>query len=254
MNFPRLRAPVVLVHGLFGFNRLGVGSWVLANYFHGIPDALLAAGNRILVPRVSPTDSVTVRANQLRRQIEQALPGEAFHIVAHSMGGLDARYLISRLGFADRVLSLTTLGTPHRGSPFADWTVRCLMPLVRPVLHFLGVPSQAFRDLTVAHCRRFNEETPDAPKVRYFSVAGDFKSDWLTPEWRIPARLIEFREGPNDGIVSVASANWGEDCQVWDADHMNLVNWGHLVNSPRGRCPDRLGHYARLLERLASVE
>jgi triacylglycerol lipase len=254
MTFPRLRAPVVLVPGLFGFDRLGVGNWVLKHYFPGIPDAMTAAGNRVLVARLSPTAGIAVRAAQLRERVEQAFPGEAVHILAHSMGGLDARHLISRLGFAPRVLSLTTLGTPHRGSPFADWSLRRLGPLVEPVLSFLGVPSQAFHDLTVVRCRAFNEETPDAPDVRYFSVAGRFEADWLTPEWRIPARLIEQREGPCDGIVSLVSARWGEDGEVWDADHLNLANWGHPVNSPRGRCPDRLPDYARLLERLAAVE
>ena len=52
------------------------------------------------------------------------------------MGGLDARYLISRLGMADRVLSLTTLGTPHRGTSFADWGVSRLQRYLRPLLEF----------------------------------------------------------------------------------------------------------------------
>src|SRR5262249_5187529 len=44
-----------------------------------------------------------------------ALAARAVHVFAHSMGGLDARYMISRLGMAKRVLSLTTIATPHRG-------------------------------------------------------------------------------------------------------------------------------------------
>src|SRR5579884_3418428 len=254
MGFPRLRAPIVLVHGLFGFDTLGLGPWVLKRYFHGVPEALTAAGNRVLVARVSPTGGVALRAAQLRQQIDAALPGESFHLIGHSMGGLDGRYLISRLGMAPRVLSLTTLGTPHRGSPFADWLQRGPGRMVLPMLRFVGVPTGAFDDLTTASCRRFNAETPDAANVRYFSVAGEFYHDWLTPEWLLAARIIEQLEGPGDGVVSVASARWGEDCDVWDADHLNLINWGHPVNSLRGRCPDRLAHYARLLERVAAVE
>ena len=45
-------------------------------------------------------------------------------VIGHSMGGLDARYMVSRLGMAERVKSLTTVATPHRGSAFADWGVR----------------------------------------------------------------------------------------------------------------------------------
>src|SRR5207249_8887306 len=42
------------------------------------------------------------------------------NIVAHSMGGLDARYAISQLGLGGRVASLITIGTPHLGTPLAD--------------------------------------------------------------------------------------------------------------------------------------
>src|SRR5262249_30123498 len=106
MGFPRLRAPIVLVHGLFGFDRLGVAGWVLANYSPGIAEAMTAAGNRVLIARLSPTAGIAVRAAQLKAQIEQALPSdEPVHILGHSMGGLDSRYLISRLGFDRRVLS-----------------------------------------------------------------------------------------------------------------------------------------------------
>ena len=38
------------------------------------------------------------------------------NIIAHSKGGLDARYLISGLHMEDKVASLTTISTPHRGS------------------------------------------------------------------------------------------------------------------------------------------
>lgn len=43
-----------------------------------------------------------------------------FHIIAHSMGGLDSRYLITHLGGSHRIASLTTIATPHFGSPIAD--------------------------------------------------------------------------------------------------------------------------------------
>lgn len=41
------------------------------------------------------------------------------NVIAHSMGGLDARYLISALG-ETRVASLTTISTPHAGSRVAN--------------------------------------------------------------------------------------------------------------------------------------
>ena len=62
MIVPKLRAPIVLIHGLLGFGRLGVGNWVLADYFHGIPEALEKAGNRVLLPNLSLTGGIGDRA------------------------------------------------------------------------------------------------------------------------------------------------------------------------------------------------
>ncbi len=247
---PRLRAPIVLVHGLFGFDSLRVGPWLVAHYFQNIPEALRSAGNRVLVASLSPTRGIADRARQLKVLLDRESPAEPVHLIAHSMGGLDSRYLISRLGMVSRVLTLTTLGTPHRGTPFADWGLRRLTRLLLPLFEFANVPYQAFFDLTVAHCAEFNRQTPDAPGVRYFSVAGDFALHWLAPEWQVPARILASSEGPNDGIVSVASARWGADCTVWDGDHLNLINWTHSWISVR-RQADRLGHYAALVRRLA---
>src|SRR5947209_5571793 len=105
ITIPRLRSPLVLVHGLFGFNRIGLGRWTLVNYFPGIPRLLEAAGNRVLVPRLSPTGGVADRAAQLKAFLDREAPGEPVHLLAHSMGGLDARYMISRLDMGRRVLT-----------------------------------------------------------------------------------------------------------------------------------------------------
>src|SRR5262249_21527275 len=124
MTLPTLKAPIVLVHGLCGYDQIKIGNWLVADYWPGIPALYRSAANRVLTVRLSPTAAVATRAGQLRAAIRAAFPGEAVHLIAHSMGGLDSRYMISRLGMADRVLSLTTIGTPHRGSPFADWGIR----------------------------------------------------------------------------------------------------------------------------------
>jgi triacylglycerol lipase len=247
MSMPRLRAPIVLVHGLFGFGKLRLGPWLELDYFHGVLAALEAAGNRVLAARLSPTGGVARRAAQLKAFLDRHAPGEAVHLIAHSMGGLDSRYMISHLGMAGRVLSLTTLGTPHRGSPFADWALGHLVFLVAPAFDFLGLPREAFTDLTVAGCQQFNAETPDAPGVRYFSVAGRYEPTWRNPTWRVSAPIVARVEGPCDGVVSLASASWGEGCEVWEGDHLSLVNWPPGV---RGAGNDHLPDYARLLGRL----
>jgi triacylglycerol lipase len=253
MKIANLTAPIVMVHGLLGFDRVGVGNWVLADYFRGIPGVLRAAGNRVLVARLSPIGGVAERAAQLKEQIDKEYPNEPVHLVSHSMGGLDSRYMITHLDMADRVLTLTTLGTPHRGSAVASWAIRRFAPLVEPLFDYFRVAHQAFHDLTVERCKTFNDNTPDKPGVRYFSVAGRLNPDWLHAHWGVPSSILDRMEGENDGIVSMESARYGESLEVWDGDHMSLVNWPQVVDAVSGTGTDRTSNYATIVSRLADV-
>jgi triacylglycerol lipase len=253
MSIPKLRAPIALVHGVLGFDRLKFAGWTVANYFANLPELLSAAGNRVLTAQLSPTGGVADRAAQLKAFLDKEAPGEPVHLIAHSMGGLDSRYMISRLQMADRTLSLTTIGTPHRGSSFADWGVNRLDRIVKPVLEFLGIPYQAFYDLTSARCRSLNETTPDAPGVRYFSVAGKHEGGWTSPEWQLPHSIVTQSEGANDGIVSVASASYGEFTEIWEGDHISLINWQNPFALLHAKGRNRPNQYAGLVQRLADL-
>jgi triacylglycerol lipase len=251
---PRLDAPIILVHGLCGFDRLYAFRRPVKDYFPGIREYLEAAGNRVYLARVSPTAGVARRALDLKRFIDREVPRGPVHLIGHSMGGLDARYAIARLGMENRVRSLTTVGTPHRGTAFADWGWSRFSRLFVPLLRLLGIPHEAFIDLRTDTCRRFNEDVPDVPGVRYFSVAGVCERPWVGPEWQLPYRIVDRREGPNDGVVSVASATWGEHTEQWGGDHLNLVNWPNRLARRRGEWSDRAADYGRLLARVAAGE
>ncbi len=253
LALPRLRNPIVFLHGLLGYSRICIRGWTIASYFSNIPKLLEAAGNRVHVSQVHPIGSIAERAVQVKAFLDVVSPREPVHVIAHSMGGLDARFMVSRLGMAHRVLSLTSIGTPHRGTPFADWGVRRFDRLASSALDLFGLSFQAFRDLTTESCKRFNEETIDSPQVHYFSVAGQHRNGWHSPEWQLPHRIVSSVEGPNDGIVSVASATHGERCDVWEGDHLSLVNWLNPFSSLRGLCEERTPYYTRLIQRLAQL-
>src|SRR4029079_8661142 len=97
MNIPKLRSPIVLVHGLLGFDRLQIAGTTLVNYFPGVVELLQKAGNRVLIPALPPTGAVEERARRLKNFILQQSPNEPVHLIAHSMGGLDSRCMISCL-------------------------------------------------------------------------------------------------------------------------------------------------------------
>ena len=131
MSAPANGKPMVLVHGMFGFGQLRLAGVTVVDYFRGIPHALRTAGYSVpQPPSLNTAGSIVDRATDLKRYLESepGVSAQQVHLIAHSLGGLDARYMISRLGMAQRVLSLTTIGTPHLGSPIADAVVNAGFP------------------------------------------------------------------------------------------------------------------------------
>lgn len=125
--------PVVLVHGLFGFDNVGVPG-VKVHYFRGIVDHLATLGCHAHVVRLPRAASVPDRAQMLVDKIT-ALGHDRVDIIAHSLGGLDSRYAIAKLGLAKHVRALVTIGTPHRGSPLADLASEGAIGLAHDQLH-----------------------------------------------------------------------------------------------------------------------
>lgn len=224
-------APIILVHGLLGFDRVKFGPFRVGRYFPGIEEALALNGYRLAVPSLSKLHGVAHRAKQLRRFILEEFPNEQVHIFAHSMGGLDSRYMISKLGMENRVLSLTTIGTPHRGSSYADWAIQRFGRIGRPLMSYWRLSFDAFRDLTTTEATHLMSQCPDVPGIRYRSIGGVCESNRVTLHWRLAARVVTELEGDNDGVVSVRSAQYGESFELWHADHMNLVNRRVKTNS-----------------------
>lgn len=244
------RHPVVFCHGMLAFSRLRMQLPEEWNYFIHLREFLRQRGVEALYPQVAPTSGVADRAEQLRDQI-QRWTDEPINLVAHSMGGLDARYLISRLGLAKQVVSLTTIATPHHGSRVADWFDDAFSQRWPVVTAFeaLGVNMDGFRACRPAACRQFNAATPDMAGVRYFSYAADVPAARVSPALRRTWNLLHSTEGPNDGLVSVPSARWGECRGVLRADHFAQTPDGMFLRP--GEDFDALGFYARLVEDLA---
>jgi triacylglycerol lipase len=248
----RLDAPIVLAHGLFGFSRIGVGRLTLTAYFRGIPEALRAAGNRVLVTRVPAIAGVLDRARRLGQQILREFGDEPIHVFGHSMGGLDARCLMADAAWARRVLSLTTIGTPHLGTSLADFAKLRVGRLFR-LLSAIGIDPQGCLDVTRGAARRFHRRHPAPADVYCFSVAGDPLVETVCwPLQRTHCALWEM-EGPNDGLVPVDSATaFGDVLPAWPVDHLGQMNW-LAPGEPAPLSPTPIKLYAQLVEQLASL-
>lgn len=212
---------IVFLHGFAGFSELGV--WRLkSSYFRGVARRLAARGIEPVFLRVSPFASILVRAAELATAVRALGPGQN-HLVAHSMGGLDARFAISHLGLHADVASLVTIATPHRGTPLADLGSRVLRAS-RAMERAMG----SVLDLTTTRMAAFEAETPDVDHVHYACVSASPKRGalgvlpWLLPSYAYLRRVA----GDNDGVVPVASQRRGHHLGHIDADHWGSVGWG----------------------------
>jgi triacylglycerol lipase len=276
---------IILAHGILGFRqRFGI------EYFNGVREHLAELPARVFVPEVSATEGIEARGEQLREAILKAFADGTLdadapaHLIAHSMGGLDSRSMLSpgnqlttpENDLAGRIVSLTTISTPHRGSPIAD--LLSLEPveefvdhhhlhvllegllegkdLAAHLLGHLGISLDGLKDLTTESAARFNRNTPDNPRVRCFSVAGRGRDDG-SPTAVVLRPFHEYitrRTGlASDGLVSVESAQWaGFDANLWPADHADEI--GHDLDHPL-EAPhfDYLSRYDAIVRRAASA-
>jgi triacylglycerol lipase len=221
------RHPILLAHGYFGFDRIGVPA-LGQEYFRGVRPRLEALGYSVFVTRVSPAAGIAQRAAQLAQQIEQ-LGVPRVNIIAHSMGGLDARLAISRLGLAARVASLTTIGTPHHGTPLADMAAGLgEWRTLRRLLSSIGINVDGLYDVSTRRMRDFNRVILDRPEVIYASVVGALSAEAVAAVHSLlsPGHSYLLRKvGPNDGIVSAASQRWGDSIVQVEADHWAQIGW-----------------------------
>jgi triacylglycerol lipase len=252
--------PIVLLHGMFGFYKIQVAN---LEYWNGVPEDLKATMGEtmVYVPVVPMLASSEVRAQHLKAFIDAVLAGtgkKKVNLIGHSQGGLDARYLVSSLGYADRVASVTTVSAPHHGSRVADALLGAspALSLLNPVLDLYGLLAnqkddpdlhQSLVALSQAYCDgTFNVQNPDDPRVAYFSWAGrSNNSDGGTEcDGAVHANdkthvdvvnaligslgsYLTSDGGPgqstNDGLVPVHSAKWGTFMGCVPADHMDEI-------------------------------
>jgi triacylglycerol lipase len=189
---------------------------------------------------------------------------ERCSLIAHSMGGLDARYLISRKGWHETVDVLVTVATPHRGSSVASLILdqpEAIQKWLGEMADWLGTHiledgsadlRTALRELTPEYVEEtFNPDVPDHPDVEYWSYgcqAGEGTDIPIAPVFRFLNRYLYEHEGPNDGIVSVRSARWGQYQETINADHARQVG----IRSPLAADFNSNEFYASITQKLAT--
>ena len=284
--------PVVLMHGMSGFGELKLGP-VGITYFDGVVEDLTKRGESVFVTIVPPYDTSEERAKALSSQIDDILKrtGKAkVNLVGHSQGGMDARVITSPqgLGYGNRVASVTTIATPHKGSKIADAVLGLVDNLPADVVDAITgdflklIEKTAFELQSDAHLRQqvieiseqymstvFNPKYKDAPGVLYMSYAGrtnlrtgigvcddgkygNAPFDLDATQVALAPLAIFLEEGQfkvNDGLVTVNSAKWGVFQQCVPADHLKEV--GQL--GPAAQTFDHLQLFRDVVARVRSA-
>ena len=255
--------PILLIHGLARFDilwntLLGIDharSAILdrLHYFKGIRTSLIREGFPTYCAHLAWAGGVDQRAHQLKQTVIRILHethAHKIHLIAHSMGGLDARHMM----FNDRkmdqihrkIASLTTLSTPHAGATFADHLLKRLGPLYR-FLRATPIDVKGFEDVGTHACQAFNRrtdvqafETACEKEICFQTYAGRQNAQAISLLHKHSFALISQLEGENDGMVSVQSAQWRAHYLkgiLDNMEHFNLVGWLSPDQILRGRKP-----------------
>lgn len=236
----KTRYPILMVHGIF------FRDWQKFNYWGRIPKELIRNGAEVYYGGQQSADPIPVSAAELRDRILEVIGqsgAEKVNIIAHSKGGLDSRYAISKLGMDEYVASLTTINTPHYGCKFVD---NILSKVSDGLLKFvarrydrlftvLGDTEPSFekglRELTFENCSKLDDELPDSPKVRYKSVMSKMNGLFSAG---FPLNLGYLLNKPygsgNDGLVTVESALRGENTLMIEHKGKRGLSHGDLID------------------------
>ncbi|SRR5258708_2156896 len=245
---------IVLVPGLFGFNRLGP-----LEYFNGVASYLEQTfpGLHVKAATTNPLGTVANRADILAQQIGLLFGTEDVHLVAHRMGGLDARFLVSHNpAVGAQVRTIVTIATPHSGSPVATLLDRgnllnALPSLANAFFDKLRNNLNAVDDLSEQGAALINKQCPDVPHIRYLEIAGTGRDGPIPTSLLLaPTYLfVHAKAGANDGVVPLSSAQRDRPLFAsWAGDHNDLV--GHDLNAPLSVPKfDYLAAYADIIRR-----
>ncbi|MBK7579521.1 MAG: triacylglycerol lipase [Myxococcales bacterium] len=219
--------PVVLAHGFFGFEKFAGLDAI--TYFYQVRAELAAKGEPLVfTPAVDPFNDSTFRGAQLEAEIEKILAqtGHAkVNLIGHSQGGLDARVVAHDR--PDLVASVTTIATPHQGTPMADVLLGLVADsssqklidwLVKQIGYALydttGKKTSLWKPLELfskSGIAAFNQTYTDRASVRYWSITGrsDFKLAEMDckPDSQVPfIEKYNFQTDPIDALLLITEA------------------------------------------------
>jgi len=219
------RAPVIFVHGLFVRDNVYEDIVPLKEVFND-------NGYDVHVAYLNKGMSIEIRADNLYNEIKRLVPTGNFHLIGHSAGGLDSRFALWKYkDLGERCLSLTTMATPHWGSPIADDIIASVesgkFSLQGSLFGFVFGQIENSKELayemTTEFTHQFNAYVDNDPRVRYFSIGFFIEKPFFFHAqamiWPDHIKMLNWGYELNDGPVPLESSRWGEVLEPMAADH-----------------------------------
>jgi triacylglycerol lipase len=209
-DYAKTRYPIVLVHGLTGAAKIGG----VIDYWYGIPEVLRANGATVYVSTVPSFNSDEERALALQayvRAVKLETGADKVNLIGHSQGGPTSRMLAAMS--PQDVASVTTIGSPHRGSQLADVVLDVIngissIPLAGPALvnviqgvtNLLGwfngiVNGQALNQDAIASVRILTSQGATEQNARLNATLAPGSQSALGPDCDTPGAVAEQRQG-----------------------------------------------------------
>lgn len=233
--------PLLMLHGI------GFRDYKYANYWGRIPKLLIKNGATVYYGHQCAWGTIENCGEEIKAELLKIIGEtgcEKVNIIAHSKGGLDARYLISTLDMGKYVASLTTIATPHHGSQLltalnklSDKTYRRVSKLIDSYFHRLGDENpdcyHSSKQLLPEATEEFNRQNPNIPGVYYQSYAGVMKNAGSNHLLSVPYAVMHWLAGNNDGLVTIESAQWGDFQGVIASGKHRGISHGDLIDLKR---------------------
>lgn len=231
---------IVFLHGLntYGDDEIHIGPLRFGPMHAALERALTSAGLKF----TTLLDLGMGSPDELARKAFSSLEGsilktEKLHLLGQSTGGLVAVSLASLL--QDRVKSVITIGTPHRGSRSAELGLE--FPSRHPKLTGLisragydpRQKSKIFERYTSQALQGFHDARPLHTSTRIYSAL--CKVDERSLSWPLALLgLFQKYQAPGDGLIELDSQVYGIPLGPFQLDHYGELGYfPHLSGNRR---------------------
>jgi len=254
-GYTQTKYPLVLAPGVLGFDKIfGI------EYFYGIPGALQSQGAKVYATTASASNDSITRGEELLAQVNTILAvsgAQKVNLIGHSHGGVASRYVAAVI--PTKVASVTTIGSPNKGTPVADdlqqvlsgkvgSAIASLINGAAKILDALAGTSYTenteaeLASMSTAGAASFNAQFPSGVPTSACGNGAASSNGQLYYSWGGTSNLtnifdpldalfvatgLAFNGSPNDGLTGQCSSHFGtvlRDNYPWNhGDEINQV-------------------------------